>query len=497
MSRHLLALQNAMRLAALCWALLTPLQGCGDSAPPAPEPAARTSPETPPNLLLVTIDTLRADHLSFYGYDRETMPNLAGWVDEAAVFERYYTPLPLTDPAFASLMTGLSPMRHGVRHTARRLDPSFKTLAQILRGKGWDTAAFVSRKGLLEGGNLDRGFTVANFQGGNPDALGLIGERANAERWQRRAADVTDIALLWIWKRAQPPFFVWLHYYDPHAFYDAPPPFRGRFASPPGAEPGELGLRAWWGSEIDARQAIGDYDAEVLYVDQQIARVVDHLKRAGLWDSTLFVLTSDHGESLGEHGHMDHGEWLYEEQLRVPLVLRHPALIPAGSRIPQPALMVDLAPTLLDLLGVSGDDAEAFAANADGRSLRPLLQGEGALGGAPDDRLIFFESENCPDEEGRANAPGMICHPAGIAGKIRAVSDGRWKLIVTPQEEGRRVELYDLVADPKELSDLSQASSDRVREMAAALDAHWQVEVRAEAVDAELADQLRALGYGE
>jgi choline-sulfatase len=500
------SLSNLLILLVAWLAVLSGLPGCDEQAPFADEPAelphepaglvpeptaSAAAPSVPSNLLLITVDTLRADHLSFYGYDRDTTPGVAGWIGEAALFERFYTPLPLTDPAFSSMMTGLAPIRHGVRHTSRRLDGSIATLAEVLRSHGWDTAAFVSRGGLMRGGNLDRGFDVANFEGGDPDALGLSGARAKAEVWQRRAKDVTDIALLWIWKRAEPPFFVWLHYYDPHAFYDALPPFRDRFEPSRDAD-SPPGLRAWWGSDIDGAQAIADYDEEILVVDQQIMRVVDHLRLTDRWDSTLVVLTSDHGESLGERGHMDHGEWLYEEQLRVPLVLRHPQLISPGARIREPVQMVDLAPTLLDLLGVEGEDVDRFVTTADGRSVRPLLEG-----GELPSRPLFFESENCPDEAGRENAPGMICYPAGVDGKIRALSDGRWKLILTPLEEARKFELYDLETDPLERIDRSESEPARVRRMTAQLDAYWQAKAPAAVLDAEVQERLRALGYGE
>jgi arylsulfatase A-like enzyme len=445
--------------------------------------------EPPPNIVLVTIDTVRADHLSFYGYARDTTPNLSAWVGEGTVFENAYVPLPLTDPSLTSTMTGLYPIRTGVRHTSRKLDPKFTTLAQLLQARGYSTAAFVSRNGLVMPTNLGRGFDVANFVGG--EHKGLTGERLKAERWQRRAKSVTTRTLAWLRRPPPTPFFLWIHYFDPHAFYDPPEPARARFEAGLEPMPSE-GLHAWWGSPTDIGSTIARYDAEILTVDQHLARLVSALKQRGDWDSTLFVLTSDHGESLGEHGHLDHGEWLYHEQVRVPLVFRFPGRVPAGLRVPDLVRAFDLAATVLELVGAEGADVDAFVAGSDGASFAPVFAGNEI---AP--RKIFLESENCPRPDQRHLAPGMRCDPPGVDGKIRGVFDGRYKLIVTPTREGQTVELYDLREDPAELRDLSASDPERVAALRAEIAAHWREPAPTAEADGALVEKLRALGYTE
>jgi arylsulfatase A-like enzyme len=446
---------------------------------------------SPPNVVLVTIDTLRADHLSFYGYDRVTTPYVAEWLDEATLFENCYSPLPLTDPSMSSMMTGLYPIRHGVRHTGRKLRPSFITLAQVLRSHGYATAAFASRNGLVSPGQLDRGFDLADFVGGDGAKLALQGRRATAERWQRRADSVTAAALRWLESPPERPFFMWLHYFDPHAFYDPPEAFRNRFVGD--AEPSPAtNLRAWWGTVSDLGETIAHYDAEILTSDHYLAQVVAKLQGHNLWDSTLFVLTSDHGESLGEHGHMDHGEWLYHEQIHVPLLMRYPGAVPGGLRVSQLVRLIDLAPTILDLLGLSGDDVDDFVHGMDGESFAALMDG-----GEIEPRRIFVESENCPKRFRNIIAPDMICDPPGVDGKLRGVYDGRWKLIITPGRKGRSIELYDLQVDREETTNLSEAEPERVQELEAALDEFWGIESPRSGVDTELIERLRALGYAD
>jgi arylsulfatase A-like enzyme len=440
-----------------------------------------------PNIVLVTIDTLRADHLAAYGYSRETMPNLSTWLHEAAVFEDAYSPIPLTDPSLASIMTALHPTRHGVRHSNRELAPEFTTLAQLLQARGYATAAFVSRNGLLRPKSLRRGFDVANFVGGEHE--GLTGPRAAAELWQRRAPSVTTSALEWLEAPPPRPFFLWLHYYDPHAYYDPRAPFRDAFSAELDPQPVE-DMRAWWGRPRDLGIMVALYDSEILTVDHHLARIVEALKRQGIWDSTLFVLTSDHGESLGEHGHLDHGEWLYQEQVRVPLLFRFPGRVAPNVRIPDLVRLFDIAPTLLELIGARGPDVDDFVSGMDGVSLAPLF-----AGGRVAPQRIFLESENCPNPKQVNLAPGMVCDPPGIEGKVRAVFDGRYKLIVTPRVDGRATELYDLEHDPAETDDLSERQPQRVAELSAAIEAYWAGHAAGAVVDEEMAERLRALGY--
>lgn len=446
-------------------------------------------PDGPPNILLVTIDTLRADHLAFYGYERSTMPHLEAWLDQAALFERCYSPLPLTDPSLASIFTGLYPLRHRVRHVGRRLPESFTSLTQILQANGYETAAFVSRQGLLDNGQFDRGFEFGNFRGG--DAGGMTGPRAEAEIQQRRARDVTAEALAWLDRPTSgKPFFLWLHYFDPHAFYDPPEPFRSTF-EPDREMETPANLRSWWGSVNNLGETLARYDGEILTTDHYLDQVIRKLKKHGQWDRTLFVLTSDHGESLGEHGHLDHGEWLYDEQIHVPLVMRYPGVIPAGARINDLVTLMDIAPSIIEISGIEGEDVADFLDHMDGVSLASLLRGVDAPS-----RHIFLESENCPEEKfSERKAPDMICFPAGVEGKARAYRGDRFKLIVSPRRSGRHYELYDLASDPGELENLADHHPSLVRKLESALDTHFKGRPIAEEIDLEMVEQLKALGY--
>ena len=454
--------------------------------------ACQRESRPPPNVLLVTIDTLRADHLAFHGYYRKTMPLLSEWLAETTIFENCFSPLPLTDPSMSSLLTGLYPIRHGVRHNARKLDPAFTTLAQVLRASGYETAAFTSRDGLIGEIGLERGFDHANYEGGGAMEGMPPGGKRNAEKWQRRAEHVTEAALAWLGMPREKPFFVWLHYFDPHAHYDPPERFAHTFTPGLPTDP-VRNLRAWWGRVSDRNQTIAAYDAEIVTVDHHLAKVVEHLRAIGEWNDTLFVLTADHGESLGEHGHMDHGEWLYQEQIHIPLLMRLPGTVPAGQRVPGLVRSIDIAPSIIELAGVSGAESDRFVKQMDGQSLVPMLRGKE---GAP--RRIFVESKNCPETpEAAWLAPGMECHPGGVAGKLRAVYDGRWKLIITPLEEGRKYELYNLEADPAETDDLSAKQPDRVAALEREIDRFWETATPRAVVDDEMVERLRALGYAD
>lgn len=454
------------------------------------ESAPKPTPGVTPNLVLVTIDTLRADHLSAWGYGRETTPHLSAWLDEGTIFEDAYSPLPLTDPSMTSIMTGLEPIHHGVRHVASRLPESVTTLAEVLGERGWATAAFLSREGLAVDHVLARGFDVADFEGG--DATGMTGKRARAERAQRRGEQVADAAIGWLEARPAGPFFLWLHLFDPHAFYDPPPPFRDRFGRD-AVEVRVEGVRAWWGRVDDVGALHALYDEEILTADHHLDRVVAVLRSQGVFDDTLFVLTSDHGESLAERGFLDHGEWLYQEQVHVPLFMRQPGRIPSGLRVAGAVRLIDLAPTILELLDVEGADVDALVAAMDGESLAGVFRGD-AL--AP--RRVFIESESCPRGLGSIGAPGMECHPPGVEGKLRGVIDGRWKLLIRPLRDGRVYELYDLEADPWEEHDLARTEPERVRALEQLVDARWQTAPALEpTVDAHTMEQLEALGYTE
>lgn len=267
---------------------------------------------SPPNVVLVTIDTLRADHVGCYGGGPGATPALDALAAEGLRFSNAISPVPLTRPAHASLLTGLYPPEHGVRdNLPGKLDPSIATLASRLKAAGYQTAAFVGSFLLGRGSGFEGGFDVM----GDGFAHGL-GDRIGA-RAERRAEEVADEAVRFL-ASARAPFFVWVHFYDPHAPYDPPEPFAGK-----------------------------GYAGEIAYTDSQVGRLVGALRARGLLDSTLFVATADHGEGLGDHGEDDHGVLVYEATLRVPLIVRGPGI--ARDRVEgEPVSLVDVAPFLLD-----------------------------------------------------------------------------------------------------------------------------------------------------
>ena len=265
----------------------------------------------PQRILLITIDTLRADHLGIYGYARHTSPNIDALGRKSVVFTQAYTPAPLTLPAHTSILTGLYPAHHGFRDNAFFQTAPATTVAEILKEKGFATAAFVSGAPLSSVFGLNKGFDLYddNFPGE-----------------ERNAAETTDRAARWIQKQ-NGPFFAWVHYFDPHAEYNPPAAFRN-FSNP--------------------------YDGEIAFVDSRIPQL---LQAAG--EEAVVILTADHGESLGEHGERTHGIFLYNATLRVPLMARFPGVTAAIRN--NPVTLCDIASTILSIAGISGLHADGVS----------------------------------------------------------------------------------------------------------------------------------------
>lgn len=494
--------------AAIAVVVLAFAVGCSQGDEPAAPRGGRR-----PNLLLVTIDTLRADHLSCYGYERRTSPNLDRLAAEGWRFTHAQTPRAKTTPAIASLLSGLYPHGHGVRDLSAPLTEPVPLLQEVLAGAGYRTAGLVGNFVLIdERAGLARGFE--HWEEELPDVLGVPPHDAP----QRLARSVTDGALAILDSDDDRPWFLWLHYMDPHGAY-APPPEHDVFSGAPDPLPHESELEparlhrfrvADYNVPSDARTTDGRidravvvarYDGEIRYADAELGRLLDHLRADGTLDDTLVVVTSDHGESLGEHRYwFEHGVYAYEATCRVPLIVRPPASLgaEAGVRAGDVSL-TDLAPTLLDLLGVE----RAIG----GRSLRAMFEGvEGATG---ETGPVFCEKVE------RADLDGAI--------QIKAVRHGDWKLIrrfahrPSRTEPGARElvalsdELYDLGTDPSEERDLSGAPPPEapVEQLRAALleftaaDEHFAelaliLQQRREALereDTEALRVLRALGY--
>jgi choline-sulfatase len=404
-----------------------------------------------PNLLLITIDTLRADHCSAYGYHRPTTPHLDELARDGVRFATAYSPTPVTGPSHATLFTSLHPQHHGVLSNGTALPAEPFTVAEILQQAGYETGAIVSAYPLKARFGLSQGF--GSYEDDFPAADASLpqanweGEPLD-EAYDRRAGATSDRALAWLarHKSGARPFFLWVHYFDPHSPYDAP-----------GTE-GE-GI-------LDA------YDAEIRYADAEVGRVLAFLDRAGLRATTLVAVTSDHGEGLGQHGHLEHGDAVYEEAVRVPLMLRWPGRVPGGQVSPEQVALIDLVPTLAGLMELSRPPA------FQGRDLSAALGGRSAA--RPPPAPIFLRSELRPEG----------CNQY-------AVRQGRWKRLEERcRGELRWTELYDLTLDPGERHDLHREAPAVARELEPLL-WRWRrsrttpAQVRAPADD----EAFRALGY--
>jgi arylsulfatase A-like enzyme len=427
-----------------------------------------------PDILLVTIDTLRADHSSAYGYRRPTTPVLERLARDGVRCAVAYAPMATTAPSHASMFTGRLPRAHGVLKNGHVLPARASTLAEILREQGYDTGAVVSSFAVHGTFGLRQGFETYD------DAFTVEGSTIRERAWEghavregfdRRADETASRAIEWLRARGhltrtrrERPFFLWVHFFDPHSPYVPPPGPAARFP-PTGA------------SQLE--REIAAYDAEVHFADEELGRLVASLESAGRLDGTLVVVTSDHGEGLMQHGHMEHGLHIYEEAVRVPLVFRWPGHLPAGRAIDVPVPLVDLTPTILGLGGVS-----RARGGAQGENAAPLLRGDVA---GDEGRPIFLQR--------RFYASGRD-GGVPVSGEKVAVRAGRLKLISAPAEASH--ELYDLVDDPGERRNLYAERPGDVKLLTGLL-GEWRrippAQVSTEHVSEEDLERLRALGY--
>ncbi len=395
-----------------------------------------------PNVLLITIDTFRADRLGALGGPHAApTPTLDRLAAEGALFTRAMAPTPITLPSHAAILTGRTPARTGVRHNGlHRLGEDMPTLAERFAEAGHATGAVVAAVVLAEQYGLGRGFDHYDDDIG-PHRAALTGYH------ERPAREVTDAALGWLGERDPGrPFFLWVHYYDPHAAYDPPSPWRERLPQDP-------------------------YAGEIAYVDAQVGRLVESLRVGGRLEDTVVAVTADHGESLGEHDESTHAYTIYDAAVHVPMLVRGPG-VEAGSRIEQVSSTIDLAPTLLSLAGLPGLD------DADGRDLAAELGGGPATPPAP------AYSETLATQLDHGWAP------------LHALRDETHRYIRAP-----RPELYDLTRDPRERDNLLRAPDDMHREREAAFERELTQILSQQAagteveLDAATRAQLQALGY--
>ncbi len=409
------------------WLLLS---GCTASSEDRPSSAERLE-----NVLLVTFDTTRADHLGCYGGDPRVSPAIDALAARGILFERAYTCVPFTLPAHATLLTGQNPFTHGVRTNGLyRLSQSANTLAESFQSAGAVTAAFVSCSVLGRSKGLDQGFDVYVDPGSGVDEQEI----------ERPAHDTVDACLRWL-VTIDGPFFLWVHFYDPHAPQREPDDLKGVFNSA--------------------------YDAEIHHADRNLKRLLDALHSRELLERTWVCITADHGEGLQYHIEQAHGTYLYEATMRVPLVLAHPSLV--TSRVLSPVGLIDVAATLLEIAGLPALDTA-------GASFKHLLNQEHS---APDAPPIYLET--------------YVPYLSFGWSPLEAVVDGAFKYIEAP-----RPELYDLGKDPFETKNLLDQERDQAERMRALLkgirsSGGAPLPVETAMLDADERQRLAELGYAD
>lgn len=432
----------------------------------------------PRNLLMITLDTTRADHLGCYGYFRDTTPNLDRLAEESVLFERCIVPMATTLPAHISILTGTHPEEHGVLANAsqggRRFVPApgLQSFTAVARAAGYETAAFVSALPLKQGSGAETGFEVFD----------------QGDKKYRRGDRTVDAALEWFERRdaSGAPFFLWVHLFDAHWPYRKHPEYDGLFTNDEGLEQylaerriPDSAPRPLANEVEDARELTNQYDVELRFQDAQMERVLAAVREAGLWDETVVLVVGDHGDGLCQHGLAAHGD-SWNEQLHAPLIVRAPGLEPA--RIQRTVSLLGTMPTVIPLLGLSG--AEAFLRASTGTDLLA----------SPQPETVFSR------DTGRER--GVVLVRYTLTGE-------RWKYFRIEHADGRVTEeLYDLRADPYELEDVAAANPDvceQWREDLLAQRAEFRRrgdELRGGGetlgpMDPELERELQSLGYGD
>lgn len=433
--------------------------------------ACREAPAPRPNVLLITLDTTRADHLSCYGYALPTSPSLDALAADGALFRECMATAGLTPVSHASILTGLNPYEHGLRvlhaESGYRLPDDVPTLATVLAGAGYATGAFLSAFPVSERFGFARGFEVyddgvqAESRGEREGGVPMRDRREG--RTQRRSDATVDAALEWI-EGAREPWFAWIHLWDPHDPALVPP----REAVEDFVE----GCRAASGAALDL------YDVEIRFMDAQIGRLLVRMKERGTYERTLITVTADHGQGQGEHGWPSH-RIVYDEQLHVPLIVKAPGE-KAGAVVGELVRGIDVYPTVLEALDLGAPR------EYEGRSLLPLMRGE-----RDEPRLAYADAINKWD----AQADILEKRPGDDL--LHCLMDERWKLIYRPLRPDES-ELYDLRMDRDESRNLYLERADRARPLLEGLEARdpWVLApLGAGAAHGEAADALRELGY--
>lgn len=391
----------------------------------------------PINVVLITLDTVRADHLHCYGYQKIKTPEIDAIAARGVLFEKALAQTPLTGPSHASMFTGTNPNVHMVRDNGFALQPSSVTLATDLKTHGWDTAAFISTSVLKKYFGFGQGFTTYD------DQMPQIGSGKAAPS---RPANITvEHAIQWLTVQPKKPFFLWVHLYDAHRPYSPPMKFRQEYPGDP-------------------------YDAEIAFEDEQVGRLLKAVSQISSLNNTMIILLSDHGESLGQHGEYEHGIFLYDTTVRIAWMMAGPG-IPAGVRDQQQAREIDLLPTVLDLLGGN------ISSFVQGTSMVPAFSGESIPS------TYSYEETLVPKID------------MGWA-ELRGIHTAHWMYIRAP-----RPELYNLDKDPEELNNVIGLHPTEYRELDAQLKKLSPMEKSSTEVlamkrmDQQTLKQLQSLGY--
>lgn len=492
-------------LSVLCVCLIaTGMTGCERGTAGDREPAgvavraeASTGPGDRPNVVLITIDTLRADHCSCYGYYRPTTPHLDALARRGTLLETVYAVMPTTGPSHATLFTSQYPAGHGVLKNGFVLGDDKVTRAEVLRAREYETAAVVSSYAVAGRFGLSQGFDFYDDDFENADSsIGRDwpmweGHRVEG-KFDRRARDTSDRAIEWLRRRdAGGRYFLWVHYFDPHSPYDPPEPYRTDFARSAAAErAGGIDARKSspvirQASAAERARVIDAYDGEVRFADEEVGRLLAAIEEQSSPHQTLTIVAGDHGEGLYQHGWLEHGAYLlYEEAVRVPLVVCWPGRVPAGRRVAGATGLIDVSPTVLSLLGLS-----AQGLSPRGRDQSPIWTGRRE----PDGERVVFRQRRLFKTDRVLNV--------SVAGSKDALRVGRWKLIHAPDEH--TLELFDLVKDPKELDNLAERRPRITQTLMARLES-WRARQAATGGDApeqtlspQAVERLKALGYVE
>jgi len=437
-------------------------------------------------VVLVTLDTTRADHLSAYGYDIQTSPWFDRMAAEGVLFERAYAQSATTKPSHASLFTSLYPIQHGVQSNALMLEERFVTWAEVLADAGYQTAAFTSVAAPL-GGNVAQGFQ-------QHDEPGEEYSRAEGNGSVYRPASATvDAAIDWLGREAEPdaPMFLWVHVYDAHKPLLPPQPYRERIDEMVAAR-GVDAHRAHLASQGIPRggglYAQGlEYDAEILYADTELQRLFDFMAAEGLQEDTVWIIAGDHGQGLGSHDHFGHSVQIYNAQLHVPLVFWSSAGVLGPRRVDDAIVeLTDVLPTVMDMLRL-GQLQQVMPVQ--GATLWPYLRG-----GAPQQRRLLAYSERSRYGADRAHRLEKSNYEPGSRYSYQDL-DYKYLLFTEGPDE-----FYDLRADPYELVDLIDSEDhaemrDLFRDRLAEAVANTESGASPGSVSQEAIEQLRALGY--